>query len=152
MGTPEDWSAFSRNEDFPIFTSFEQNVHQYVLLRVKIVAWHVGSSANRMTSKTNLQCLRLWFKGLAMSAFFCQSSIANLILLKWWVIYDCEMYSFDFFFFFQYWGWCKYWYRESDKKIFQDAKIALFCISMHALLKLFDDLLTNLGVLWALTA
>ena len=26
-------------------------------------------------------------------------------------------------------------------------KIALFCISMHALLKLFDDLLTDLGVL-----
>ena len=57
-----------------------------------------------------------------------------------------------FYSIFQYWGWCKYWYRESDKKIFQDAKIALFCISMHALLKLFDDLLTNLGVLWALTA
>ena len=26
--------------------------------------------------------------------------------------------------FFQYWGWCKYRYREADKKTFQDAKNA----------------------------
>ena len=26
------------------------------------------------------------------------------------------------FIYFQYWGWCKYRYRESDKKTFQDAK------------------------------
>ena len=29
--------------------------------------------------------------------------------------------SFDYYFF-QYWGWCKYRYREADKKTFQDAK------------------------------
>ena len=27
-----------------------------------------------------------------------------------------------FYSIFQYWGWCKYRYRESDKKTFQDAK------------------------------
>ena len=31
--------------------------------------------------------------------------------------------SFDYYFF-QYWGWCKYRYREADKKTFQDAKNA----------------------------
>ena len=43
---------------FPDLHKLEPNVCQCVPLRVKIAAWHI-SSASRMTSKTNPQCLRL---------------------------------------------------------------------------------------------
>ena len=55
-------------------------------------------------------------------------------------------------FFFQYWGWCKYWYREANKKTFQDAKMLPYYISIHAPPKLFVDSLIDLGVSWALTS
>ena len=78
-------------------SGFDQQDIIVVPLRMKIAVWH-DSSASRMTFKTNHQCLILWLKGLAMSAYSYRSSIANSILLKWWVsggrkIYDSEFFS-----------------------------------------------------------
>ena len=84
MVSQRECNVYSKNED-STSRNYVQNVHRYAPSKTQIVAWPV-SSVNRMISRINLPCLKLIFILEGMSAYFFQSSIASLILSKWYVI------------------------------------------------------------------
>ena len=78
----------SPNQHLLTSKTFMQNVPQFSLSRMIIVAWPAFSASKRILG-TRFLCLKPWSRRLAMNVSFCLYFIVNSILLRWWAHCTC---------------------------------------------------------------